>query len=140
MFRMINTWNTSGSPKMLAFDVTNTASGTGARLVDFKVGGTSQYQMDVKGKQIFDYTYTAPATTGAQTIDKVSGSVNFAAAATSLVVTNSLVTTNSIVQPILMTNDATAELGAVVVASGSFTIYMRTAPTAETKVAFFVIN
>ncbi len=137
---LTNTWNTSGAPKSIAINLTNTASGTGARLVDFKVGGTSQYQMDVKGKQIFDYTYTAPATTGAQTIDKVSGSVNFAAAATSLVVTNSLVTTNSIVQPILMTNDATATLGAVVVASGSFTIYMKTAPTAETKVGFFVIN
>lgn len=137
---LTNTWNTSGNPVSIGVNITNTASGTGARLVDFKVGGVSQYQMDVKGKQIFDYTYTAPATTGAQTIDKVSGSVNFAAAATSLVVTNSLVTTNSIVQPILMTNDATAELGAVVVASGSFTIYMKTAPTSECRVGFFVIN
>lgn len=134
------TWNTSGTPTAIKLNVTNTASGVNSKLLDLQVGGTSKYNVDINGKQFFEYTYTAPATTGAQTINKVSGSVNFAAAATSLVVTNSLVTTNSIVQPILMTNDATAELGAVVVASGSFTIYLKTAPTAETKVGFIVFN
>ena len=137
---LTNTCNTSGAPKSIAINLTNTASGTGARLVDFKVGGTSQYQMDVKGKQIFDYTYTAPATTGAQTIDKVSGSVNFAAAATSLVVTNSLVTTNSIVMCQVSTNDATMTSVQCVIASGSFTLFPSNPPTAETKVTFFVIN
>ena len=139
-FDLINTWNTSGAPKMIAINLTNTASGTGARLVDFKVGGTSQYQIDVKGKQIFDYTYTAPATTGAQVINKVSGSVNFAAAATSLVVTNSLVTTNSIVMCQVSTNDATMTSVQCVIAAGSFTLFPNNPPTAETKVTFFVIN
>ena len=137
---LTNTWNTSGSPVSIGVNITNTASGTGARLVDFKVGGTSQYQIDVKGKQIFDYTYTAPATTGAQTINKVSGSVNFAAAATSLVVTNSLVTTNSIVMCQVSTNDATMTSVQCVIASGSFTLFPSNPPTAETKVTFFVIN
>ena len=96
--------------------------------------------MDVKGKQTFDYTYTAPATTGAQVINKVSGSVNFAAAATSLVVTNSLVTTNSIVICQIATNDATFKSPIVVKSAGSFTIYPSSPPTAETRVDFFVIN
>ncbi len=85
-------------------------------------------------------TITAGGTTGAQTINKSSGSVNFAAAATSLVVTNSLVSTSSIIRCHLGTNDATAVLGAVVAAAGSFTIYMTTAPTAETRVNFVLNN
>ena len=44
-----------------------------------------------------DKTITAAATTGAQTINKAAGSVNFAAAASSLVVTNSLVNTKSVI-------------------------------------------
>ena len=136
----IQTWNTSGAPIAHKIEITNTASGTGARIVDYAVGGISQYQIDVKGKQIFDYTYTAPATTGAQVINKVSGSVNFAAAATSLVVTNSLVTTNSIVMCQVSTNDATMKSVQCVIAAGSFTLYPNNPPTAETKVTFFVIN
>ena len=84
-------------------------------------------------------TITAAATTGAQTINKSSGSVNFAAAATSLVVTNSLVTTSSVIHCTIATNDATAADLKAVAAAGSFTIYM-TAPTAETRVNFFLTN
>jgi hypothetical protein len=89
---------------------------------------------------ILSKTITAPGTTGAQTINKSSGSVNFAAAATSLVVTNSLVSTSSIIRCHLGTNDATAVLGAVVAAAGSFTIYLTTAATAETRVNFVLNN
>lgn len=85
-------------------------------------------------------TITTGGTTGAQVIDKPTGSVNFAAAAGSLVVTNSLVTTNSIVIPVLQTNDGTAVLGACVPAAGSFTIYMTTPPAAEARVGFVVYN
>lgn len=92
------------------------------------------------GKIILPATMTTGGTTGAQTINKASGSVNFAAVATSLVVTNSVVTTSSIVMGVIMTNDSTAVLGPIVPASGSFTIYMKTAPTAETKVGFVVYN
>lgn len=85
-------------------------------------------------------TITGGGTTGNQTIDKATGSVNFAAAATSLVVTNSLVTAGSVIIVTLGTNDATARLGAAVAAAGSFTIYMTAAPTAETRVNFLVTN
>jgi hypothetical protein len=85
-------------------------------------------------------TIVTTGTTGAQTINKTSGRVNFASAATSLVVTNSLVTANSIIQVTKATNDSTARLGAAVAGSGSFTIYMDVAPSAECAVNFTVTN
>lgn len=85
-------------------------------------------------------TITPPGTTGAQTINKTSGSVNFAAADTSLVVTNSLCTVDSIIICTVGTNDATMKSVQVVAGSGSFTIYAGTAPTAETRVNFIITN
>ena len=85
-------------------------------------------------------TITAGGTTGAQTINKACGSVNFAAAATSLVVTNSLVTTSSVIVATVATNDSTAIVKNVVAGSGSFTITLNAAATAETRVNFIVIN
>lgn len=87
-----------------------------------------------------DRTDTAAATTGAQTINKAAGSVNFAAAATSLVVTNSLVTTASRVLTCVNTNDTTMFCATAVSAAGSFTLRPDAAPTAETNVSFFVLN
>jgi len=92
------------------------------------------------GNVVLPKTVTAGGTTGAQTIDKVTGSVNFAAAATSLVVTNSLVTANSIIMCTIATNDTTAAGVKAVAGAGSFTIYLGVAPTAETRVNFFVTN
>lgn len=85
-------------------------------------------------------TVTAGGTTGAQTINKPSGTVNFAAGATTLVVTDNLVTTDSIISCVVMANDATAIIKNVVPASGSFTIRLNAAATAETKVGFIVVN
>jgi hypothetical protein len=95
----------------------------------------------INGSRLFvPKTVTAGGTTGAQNIDKISGTVNFAAAATSLVVTNALVTADSIVMAVVRTNDATATIKNVVPAAGSFTINLEAAATAETSVGFFVIN
>lgn len=88
----------------------------------------------------FDTTITAAATVGAQTINKNAGSVNFAAAATSLVVTNSRVTANSVIIATVATNDATMLSVQAVAGSGSFTLYANAAATAETRVNFLVIN
>jgi hypothetical protein len=85
-------------------------------------------------------TITAGGTTGAQTINKPSGSVNFAAAATSLVVTNSLVTTSSVILCTVATNDATMKTVLCVAAAGSFTIFANAAATAETRVNFLVLG
>ncbi len=115
---------------------------TVAGLVDI-TGGTSAGNfttLTASGDVAVSKTITAPATTGAQTINKTAGSVNFAAAATSLVVTNSLVTTNSVVLVTIAANDTTFTSAQVVQAAGSFTIYANAAATAETRVNFLVVN
>jgi hypothetical protein len=96
---------------------------------------------DVKVRSyLVDATNTATGTTGAQTINKSAGTVNFAAAATTLVVTNSLVSTSSLVFCTIRTNDTTALIKNVVPAAGSFTITLNAAATAETSVGFIVHN
>lgn len=96
---------------------------------------------DLKVRQHYvDQTITAAGTTGAQTINKAAGTVNFAAAATSLVVTNNLVTTSSTIFCTVRTNDSTAYIKNVVPAAGSFTITLGAAANAETSVGFMVIN
>src|SRR5690606_4061042 len=52
-------------------------------------------------------TITEGGTTGDRTINRPAGTVNIAAAGSSVVVTNSLVTANSLVQAWLRTNDST---------------------------------
>jgi hypothetical protein len=93
-----------------------------------------------KADIVVNKTITASGTTGAQTIDKTSGSVNFAIAATSLVVTNSLVTTSSIILATVASNDTTMKSVQAVAAAGSFTLYANAAATAETRVNFLVLN
>jgi hypothetical protein len=85
-------------------------------------------------------TNTAPGTTGAQTINKPTGTVNFAIGTSTLVVTNNLVTVNSLVFCVVRTNDATAVIKNVVSASGSFTITLNAAAGGETSVGFWVVN
>jgi hypothetical protein len=93
-----------------------------------------------KANIVVDKTVTAGGTIGAQTINKTAGSVNFAAAAASVVVTNSLVATSSIIMATVATNDATMKSVQAVAAAGSFTLYANVAPTAETRVNFLVLN
>jgi hypothetical protein len=103
--------------------------------------GTQGTFRDFKARQyLADATNTAAGTTGNQTINKSAGTVNFAAAATSLTVTNSLVTANSIVLCTVRTNDSTAYIKNCVPAAGSFTVNLGAAATAETSVGFLVIN
>jgi hypothetical protein len=83
---------------------------------------------------------TPAGTTGNRTINKPCGSVNFAAAATTLTVTNSLVNANSIIIATVLTNDSTALIKNVVPSAGSFVIRLNAAATAETKVGFVVIT
>jgi len=88
----------------------------------------------------FNSTIKPAGETGNQTINKPAGSVNFAAATTSLVVNNSLVKPSSIILVSKGTDDSTARLGAVVAADGSFKIIMDTPPASETRVNFTVFN
>lgn len=110
----------------------------------FAVGGTGTSDVrlsiaDATGVEI-PKTITAGGTTGDQTIDKQAGSVNFAAAATSLTVTNSYVTTNSVIIATVATNDTTMKSVSVVAGAGSFVLHANAAANAETRVNFLVIN
>lgn len=92
------------------------------------------------GNAQFSKTITPAGTTGARTINTSSGSVNFAAAAASLVVTSSLVTTSSVIICTVGTNDATMKSVSVVASSGSFTLRGNAVPTAETRVNFLIAS
>ena len=83
--------------------------------------------------------YTNSTTAGAQTINKSAGQFVIAAAATSVVITNSLVSANSQVFVSAATNDTTGRVNAVVTAAGSFTVYC-TAPTSNMTINFLVVN
>lgn len=85
-------------------------------------------------------TITGAGNTGAQVINKPSGTVRFAAAASSLVVTNSLCTTSHRVQATVCSNDTTAKAAAAVCTNGAFTIYLNAAATAETEVYWTLIE
>jgi len=98
------------------------------------------FQVGALGDISMTKTITATGTTGAVTINKSSGAVNFAAAASSLVVTNSFCTVNSVIQLTVGTNDTTMRSAIAVAAAGSFTIYPTSAPTAETRVYFTITN
>ena len=100
----------------------------------------SLFRVKQNGSVMVTKTVTAGGTTGAQTINKTVGSVNFAAGATTLVVTSSLVDTASVIVATVGTNDATMKSVAVVAAAGSFTLHANAAATAETRVNFCVFN
>ena len=48
MIDLAGTWNTTGVPTALKLNITNTASGTGALLIDLQTGGTSRLKMNSK--------------------------------------------------------------------------------------------
>lgn len=122
----------------------------GADSIGFTAGGTLRATINTTDLVLtvgltLPKTITAGGTTGAQTINKTSGSVNFATGATSLVVTNSLVTTSSVILVTGATDDADCSVFSAVAASGSFTIYPGSAagsssPFLETRVNFLVLN
>lgn len=111
------------------------------------IGGSGNVETVLRGDIVVDKTITSIGTTGAQTINKTSGSVVFAGGAVSLLVTNSKAiaptsgATGSIIICQIRTADATAVLGSVVCAAdGSFTINMKVAPTGATRVDFILTN
>lgn len=118
----------------------NEASGFAGDFVNWQLAGTSKFKVKSSGLIVLENTVTAGGTTGNQTINKPSGTVNIAASGTAVTVTNSLVTTSSIVYAVARTNDTTCSVKNVVPSSGSFVINMSAACTAETSVGFLVVN
>ena len=147
------TGGTSGGDPAIVFDVPgggiwsvgvdNSVTGDPLKIsAAATVGTTSLMEFLSTGMSyvVMDRTITAGGTTGNRTIDKISGTVNFAAAATTLTVTNALVTSSSIVFAVVRTGDTTATIKNVVCSSGSFVITLGAAATAETSVGFVVLN
>jgi hypothetical protein len=150
IFYSEDTFNpTSGVGSFAAFNFAGTINQTGGNTAISRglwinptlTSATDFRAIDLAvGRVVYSATNTATGTTGAQTINKISGKVNFAAGASTLVVTNSLVTAASIVQVQVEGTDATAFYARVTPAAGSFTITLNAAATAETRVAFITIN
>lgn len=118
---------------------------TSANQLDFYAGGVNALRLtstyaSFTGDILVEKTITPGGTTGAQTINKNAGSVNFAAAATSLVVTDSRVTSSSVIVATVATNDSTMKSVNAVAATGSFTLTANAAATAETRVNFIILN
>lgn len=49
LLNLAQTWNTTGAPLGILLNITNTASGAGARLLDLQVAGSSKHAVDVAG-------------------------------------------------------------------------------------------
>lgn len=131
-------WQISGSGNFLAS--TDNANDIGAVAANRPRSVYIGTDLTVGNKLNLSKTITAAGTTGAQTINKTSGSVNFAAAAQSIVVTCSLVDANSVIMATVATDDATATSCKAIPAAGSFTLKLNAAATAETRVQFLITN
>ena len=118
----------------------NLASGATSDLLNLQVAGVGKFKVSSAGKPSYETTNTPSGTTGNQTINKPSGTVNIAAAGTTITVTNSLVSAASIVMAVVRTNDTTAYIKNVVPSAGSFVITLGAAATAEVSIGFIVNN
>lgn len=102
---------------------------------------TERLRLTGAGSLSLQRTVTAAGTTGNQTINKMAGTVNFAAGASAITVTNSLVDASSIVFGVIRTADATATfIKSIVPGANTFTITLNATATAETSVGFWVTN
>lgn len=89
----------------------------------------------------FKTDYTIAPAAGAVVINKAAGVGKIAAAAQSIVVTNSVVKdANTLVIPFLLTDDATAKSVIAVPAAGSVTLKLNAAATAQVSVGFIVLR
>jgi hypothetical protein len=49
ILNLAQTWNTTGAPKGILLNITNTASAAGARLIDLQIAAASKFAVDVAG-------------------------------------------------------------------------------------------
>jgi hypothetical protein len=127
-----------------------TTTGATARVLQLDFGGTTTAAISIPitsgavtfsdGGVALGKTITAGGTTGDQTINKSSFTVNFAAAATAITVTNSLVTANSNIICTVQFNDTTMKSVVAAPGSGSVVLTANAAATAETRVGCVIHN
>lgn len=106
-------------------------------IVDVDIAGGNIY---LYGNLHVDRGDQASGDTGDVTLNTQAGTVNFAPAMTSLVLTNNRIVSSSEILVSVSSNDATMKSAHTVKGTGSVTIYADTAPTAQTKVTFLVLN
>lgn len=145
--QVLNTDNTysfkegnAAGTEVLRFNTGGTVSLSTYTTNGFVKTSASTGALIVENAPTLDRTITAGATTGDQVINKAAGTVNFAAAATAITVTNNLVNTSSIIFAVVRTNDSTALIKNVVPGNGSFVIRLNAAANAETSVGFWITN
>ena len=138
---LASTWGIRWSDGDIGDDIKDAGiARTSAGVVEVN-NGTNGTWRDFKFRKLTpDQTVTAGGTTGNQTINKASGTVNLAAAQTTVTVTSSQCTANSTVFATIRTNDSTATLKNVVPAAGSFVITLTASTTAETSIGFLIVN
>jgi hypothetical protein len=131
----------TGGAVDLYINRTETAIGSGQHdFLNCAIAASTKARIDRTGHIFVDATNTAGGTTGNQTINKPSGTVNIAAGAATITVTNNTVTAASIVLAVVRTADATAIIKNVVPSAGSFIINTTANVTGETSIGFVVIN
>lgn len=106
-------------------------------IVDVDVTGGNVY---LYGNLHVDRADQPNVDTGDVTLNTQAGTVNFAPAMTSLVLTNNRIVSSSEILVSVSSNDATMKSAHTVKGTGSVTIYADAAPTAQTKVTFLVLN
>lgn len=129
----------SGTTNSYGLNITANTGATNNYAHQFIGAGGTLNTLRTDGQITYLATNTTVGTTGNQTINKPSGTVNIAAAGTTVTVTNSLCATTSIVFAVIRTNDTTARIANVVPGAGSFVINI-VACTAEVSIGFWVIN
>lgn len=97
------------------------------------------YRLTAAGGLKLGYSDSS-ATPGAATINKAAGRSAFAAAASSVVITNNLVAVGDIVQTQLETADATLTRVISVAAAGSFTVTGNAVATGITKFSWVLLK
>jgi hypothetical protein len=142
IFSHTATWNAGGVTfHNFVSNVTNTASAAGSMLSEWQVGGTTKWGLRIDGSPTIDRTITAIGTTGAQTINKAAGTINVAAGAGSVVLTNSLIDANTLPYLTIRTADATCtSYKSAVSGAGTLTITMNANCTAATSIGFIITN
>jgi hypothetical protein len=129
----------SGSAIGAKFGTGNAFSTAGAVLMEIHNAGTRKATVSKDGAYNPDFTDDS-GTTGSRTVNKPAGKNAFAAAATTITITNSCVTADSIILPVLQTNDTTAKSVIAVPTAGSFDLILNAAATGTTVVGWVVFN
>lgn len=120
-------------------DTGSSFSTTGAKLLSVQNNGTEKFGVSFAGAPQLTRTDTS-GSPGNATANTASGKSAVAAAASSVVITNSLVTTNSLIFTQPVTADTTCVSLTATSASGSFTATCKAAATGNTTFYWWIVD